>query len=140
MKGRCADIPEEIYPVFRSLQPYKGGNEVLCALNQISNTDKHRILKVGIESRVGDMDFIGGFVSIALQPPWDAAKNEIELATWAKGHQGKCHLKLSLRIVFDQIESVSDVAAITVLDDCTSMVESILGLLEAESKRLGYFS
>ena len=32
IKGRSKDIPEEIYPTFRSYQPYRGGNDVrLCA-------------------------------------------------------------------------------------------------------------
>jgi hypothetical protein len=32
LKGRCKDVPQEIYSLLREFEPYEGGNEVLFAL------------------------------------------------------------------------------------------------------------
>ena len=40
MKGRCKDISEQVYPFFRALQPYKGGNDLLWVrIPAKANTD-----------------------------------------------------------------------------------------------------
>jgi hypothetical protein len=34
--GRCKDIPETIHSLFCGFQPYKGGNDLLWALNEVA--------------------------------------------------------------------------------------------------------
>jgi hypothetical protein len=36
IKGRCKDLPGEIISLFRSFQPYQGGNDPLWAMNKIA--------------------------------------------------------------------------------------------------------
>ena len=40
----CKDFPEEIFKLFRTFQPYKGGNDVIWALNRIRREGFHRAL------------------------------------------------------------------------------------------------
>jgi hypothetical protein len=44
IKGRSKDVPQEIYPLLRSFEPYQGGNEILGGLNMRCNADKHKML------------------------------------------------------------------------------------------------
>jgi len=44
IRGLKNDIPSEIIAVFTSFKPYKGGNNILWALNEIANIKKHAIL------------------------------------------------------------------------------------------------
>ncbi len=43
-KDRCKFIPHDILTLFRSFKPYKGGNDLLWALNRICNTKKHKLI------------------------------------------------------------------------------------------------
>lgn len=42
--GRSKDIPERIQSLFCGFQPYKGGNDLLWALNEVADTDKHKMV------------------------------------------------------------------------------------------------
>jgi len=44
--GNCKDLPPEIITLFRGFKPYKGGNDLLWALNQIVRANKHAVLAV----------------------------------------------------------------------------------------------
>lgn len=44
-KGRWAKIPQDITEIVRGAKPYKGGNDLLWALNRLTNTNKHGILR-----------------------------------------------------------------------------------------------
>jgi hypothetical protein len=52
VRGRCKDLPDDIVMLFRSLKPYKGGNDLLWALNCMAVTDKHKLL-IPIAVKVG---------------------------------------------------------------------------------------
>ena len=58
--GRCKDVPEEVRAVFSTYQPYKGGNDFLWALNEVSITDKHKLLSVAVGTLLGNMKGTGG--------------------------------------------------------------------------------
>jgi hypothetical protein len=141
MKGRSRDVPEDLYPLFRAFQPYQGGNDFLWALNKASNTDKHALLGVGIGSGLGNFLMTeGGLVSIPVRPPWDRLKNEVELGTYISGKRTKYKMDFTLFVTFDEIPVIDGEPVLDVLHHFVSIVESILGALEAESRRLGYIS
>src|ERR1700733_11477655 len=83
-RGRCRDIPPDIVALFRSFQPYKGGNDAVWTLNQFCNGNKHRfVLPAGTVAESGmSVDFLympgGGQV---LVPTWDSTKNEMAVFT-----------------------------------------------------------
>jgi hypothetical protein len=37
IKGRCKDIPQDIVTLFRSFNPYKGGNDLVWTVNRLCN-------------------------------------------------------------------------------------------------------
>jgi hypothetical protein len=73
-KGACKDLPPEISSLFESFRPYKGGNNLLWALNELANTPKHEtIVPVGIGGATTSFlppGIIRG--ELVIQPPsWD---------------------------------------------------------------------
>lgn len=64
MKARCKDIPNDLYPLFRAYQPYRGGDYALWELNEISIADKHKLLGIGL------LGHLPGGVPIIVEVPW----------------------------------------------------------------------
>jgi len=140
MRGRCRDIPEEIYPLFRAYQPYKGGNDLLWALNQVSNTDKHALLAVGLGSALGSMHATGGMIRMYINPPWDSVKQEIELGVFMADpiFESKYQIDFSVCLAFDDIQIVGGKAVVPVLKHFASVVQDIVAGIQAESRHLGF--
>ena len=139
LRGRCADVPKEIYPLLRSYQPYKGGSEALWALNRICIANKHRlVIPIGSATCSTGMDVSGtGFVSMPQHPTWDRAKNEMVLCTLGPGAQFNGNFQFGFYVAFGEIESLDGKSAIPVLDLFADMVETILREIEAETRRIG---
>jgi hypothetical protein len=135
LKGRCQDVPEEIYPVFRAFEPYKGGDDVLWALNRLSNIDKHGLLTISLNSELGDVTGVGGMVRMYVNPVWDRNKNEIEIGTFVRNSQLNYKAQIALSITFNEVEVIAGEPALRVLDYCTDKVERILLCLESETRR-----
>ncbi len=139
-KGRCTDLPEEIFALFVRLQPYKGGNDALCALKDLSNADKHTLLTpVGTGMvRIGSKLKATGFVKMPLKPSWDRTKNEIVVFTTGPSAANlKYDFKFSLFVSFEDVEIVRGKDAIEVLDALVGVVERVLLAIEAEARRIG---
>src|SRR5205085_4950693 len=50
LNGWRGQLPQEISDLIRGLKPYKGGNNTLWALNALSGTNKHGILRPELPS------------------------------------------------------------------------------------------
>jgi hypothetical protein len=138
LKGGCKDVPKEIYPFFRALKPYKGGNDTLWSLNEVSNIDKHALLSIGLGSKLAGVTGKGGLVRMLVNPAWDRLKNEIELGTFVRGSGVQYKAKIALFIGFSEPEAIAGQPALRVLDECASEVERVVLALEVEARRLGY--
>lgn len=144
IKGNCKDIPQEIVSVMRSFKPYKGGNDLLFALNRIAVANKHKLLRaIGIAPGGMFIDNLyvehSGSGFALLSGEWDSAKNEIIFAT--SGLDTKVHYKLEIRffVAFGDVEIVGGKPAIGTLNAMASEVSSILLAIEAEARRTGLF-
>jgi hypothetical protein len=139
MKGRCADVPKDVFPLFRRLKPYKGGNELLWALNTVRVTNEHiPLTTVGAATFMADVSIRAvGRWSMPSVPVWDRRKNEMELCTIGPNTKLHGHFNFGFYIAFGEIEWLEGKNAIPTLDQFVDMVETILGQIEAESKRLG---
>lgn len=135
-------FPQEIVGLVRAFQPYKGGNNLLWALNRICAANKHRML-APTAFTVGNVIFPKGFV---FKGPgtfgisWDREKQEL---IYAKvGPRGDLQINsemyFSFDIAFDEVEIVKGQPAVTILRQLATIVERILMGLEAETRRLGY--
>jgi hypothetical protein len=140
LKGRCADVPKDIYPTLRMFQPYKGGCEPLWALNEICVTNKHKILvTVGAASFVAGMNASGtGFVEMPSEPIWNGAKNEMELfTTGPQTVKFKGKFDIGFYVAFGEVGSLEGKPAIPTLETFVEIVSAVIDEIEAESNRLG---
>ncbi|MDP8983180.1 MAG: hypothetical protein M3O35_21605 [Acidobacteriota bacterium] len=73
-RGLCKDVPDEIFTLFRALKPYKGGDDILWALNQIAIGDKHKLLtamgSAVFRNRL-KINGRGGLLRIPTVPVWN---------------------------------------------------------------------
>ncbi|MDQ6771293.1 MAG: hypothetical protein M3Z54_15090 [Gemmatimonadota bacterium] len=142
-EGRSKDIPEEIFELMLSFQPYAGGDALLLAVNKLANTPKHETL-VRIEPIVlvpsaffGDVTVVPGEGGWSWPPRWDGTKNEMVLFRVPRGKQPKYDLKVGALVEFTQVDAIRGQPADAVLNAMIGKVASIIDALEAESRRLG---
>ncbi len=144
VKGRCKALPKEIVDLIRGFKPYKGGDDLLWALNEVCNTNKHGILAPVAACtsvvRFKKIDFVpsGVGAGFALQlPVWDRAKNEMVLFLSDKRSTVEADVDFSAHIVFCDIEIVDGQPAEAVLKDFFNIANRIVMTIEAEAKRIG---
>jgi hypothetical protein len=142
MRGRCKDIPEEMYPVFRSFEPWSEGNDVLYTLNQLAIRNKHTLLiPFGAMAQDAGMD-VGGTGYMSMPDPhfWNHAKNEMELITLGPDTKFKAHFRFFTTIAFSGINIIQYQPATAVLLEISREVQRVVAAIEDESRRLGYIS
>ncbi|MGO9571910.1 MAG: hypothetical protein ACLP5H_30670 [Desulfomonilaceae bacterium] len=131
-------FPDDIKPLFKSFEPYIGGNNLLWALNRICNTNKHQILipvcffqgpvEISTEQIAGD--------KIVPLPGWDGAKYETIFTKTSPN--ADYHINCHIVVAFNEVEVVKGKPIIATLNKMAVMVEQILLAIETEARRLGY--
>lgn len=141
LKGRCKDVPQEIWPLLRSFQPYKGGEDFLFALNEVCNSNKHAIVVPIVNgSFAAGISAMGtGFITMPCDPKWDHAKNEMELITVSRTTTEKFEYKFNLvgDILFGEVGLLTHHPILPNIVKFIWMVGIILDEIETESRRLG---
>lgn len=133
-------FPKNIKPFFLGLKPYKGGNDLLWALNRMCNTNKHRLLTPICLFRGPVQVFaerISGNAGIPV-PQWDGTENKITLPDPQTNAKTRYHVNFEVVIAFNEVEVVRGQPVVAVLNDLAGIVERILLAIEAEARRLGY--
>jgi hypothetical protein len=144
IKGRSKEVPEKILDLFRTLKPYRGGDDQLYALNTLANADKHTMLRpmavstgsfsMDLDRLGGGMLGIGGYDSFA----WDPARNEIIIARYTKDSLvDLSRMELQVYLVFDEATLEAGDPVGRILDVLAHKVETILASVEAESRTVG---
>lgn len=138
LKGRCAQVPPEMYDLFRRCKPYEGGNEPLWALN-VTRGFTHAMLVPGVTTAfIGGMDIRGmGWISMPLKPVMDS-KHEMELCTLAPQAAVQGKYQLAVYVAFGEVGSVAGKNVGEVLELFIKLVETIVNEIEAETRRLGF--
>jgi hypothetical protein len=143
IKTSCKKIPNEIVTLFRSFKPYKGGDNLLWALNRICVANKHRML-APVGMACGGVHIIslhadrGPLILPALS--WDRTKNEMVYAITGQDTKIEYKIDITFDVAFDEVEIVSGQPASAILRLLTSKVEGILLATEAEARRIGLIS
>lgn len=144
IKGRCKEIPSDIVTLFCAFQPYKGGNDLLYALNRVCIANKHRELtKINIVpdiiiTKIQAVSIYGRPIIVTVpQLEWDRGKNEIIYLVVPSNPTPltDTDVVITINIAFDEI--IGGKTALTVLGEMASIVKRILLAIEAESQRLG---
>jgi hypothetical protein len=142
--GRSTDLPKEIQSLFCGFQPYRGGDDLLWALNELCNGNKHKFITPMQVIIWRGRAFAQGYgvpFSMPDPPKWDGAKNEMVVirlgphvvpnATWQYDFDFRPF------VAINEIPVVQGKAVLGVLYDLCLKVESILTCIEAECGRLG---
>ena len=137
--GRSKDVPREIQSMFFGFQPYFGGDDLLCALNELCNTAKH---KIAVPTGVGHLRRSAavagtGFFYMPYPHVWDSAKNEMVLITFGPGAEFDYHLDFRLFIAVGEVKVIGGQELFTTLWKLGTKVHGILEAVEAEAKRIG---
>ena len=137
--GRSKDLPKEIHSLFCGFQPYFGGDDLLWLLNEICNSNKHKVVTpvgVGLMRQEASIRTVGYF-SMPNPHVWDSAKNEMEIVTLGPGTKFNYNFHFDIFVAFGDIKLVAGQAVLPVLDNLFGKIERILTAMEAESQRLG---
>jgi len=140
VRGRSKDLRPEIQTLLRSFNAYKGGNDLLYSLNELSNASKHSLISfivgavLGMEIRSGSM----APVEIVQNPIWDSVKNEIIYARSPVDFHFQCQVQLQVYVALgDMIESVRRAFVQSLFMDMSAEVKRVVSTIEAESRRIG---
>jgi hypothetical protein len=140
IRGRSKDLRPEIQTLLRSFDTYKGGNDVLCTLNDLCNDCKHGLIAFIVGATAG-FEITGtaftGPIEFADPLIWDADKNEIVYARVLKGSNFEHKGKLRVYVSIPDVEVMPGAPATAILDRMGSEVDRIVRAIEAECKRLG---
>jgi hypothetical protein len=149
MKSRinsvCRNFPDEIKTLFASFQPYRGGHDLLWALNELCNGSKHRlIVPVGMTTNAMHAHKIvmtssgtgGSYIPV---PRWDSEKDEMVFAVAGKGAKFEYDLTFTFSVTFGEVDIVKGAPVQTVLRGLHSKITNIVDATEAECNRIGLF-
>lgn len=144
-KGNCKDIPQEIFDVFWGFRPFIGGDDVLWALNEIANCNKHRSV-VPVGHGLGGQHMMKNFKcdglchEMAFPPRWDAANNEAILCIVDSSANTTYDIRLSFDICFGDISVVKGYPVVNTLRYLHKKANEIILASEVKGKQLGYFA
>jgi hypothetical protein len=140
--GRCKDLPETIQSLFIGLRPYLGGDNTLWALNEMCNTDKHKMLvPIGAAAvRVAAGVRGTGFFSMPDPHVWDRKKNEMDILTVGPDSTHQWFFQFNAFVAVNEIPIVDGMPVLQVLYQMGVRVDEVLNVIEAESRRRGFVS
>jgi hypothetical protein len=138
--GRCKDVPPVIHSLPCGFQPYQYGNDFLWALNKLSNTDKHKILRpfgTGVVRRLASMRGTGYF---EMPDPhrWDSERNEMVIVTLGPETDFEYELNFDIFVAFGEVEGLRGQDVIGKLHNIGTTVYRTLRAMEAECRRLRF--
>ena len=146
IRRRSKDIPIEIFDVMAAFKPYKGGNDLLWALNKLCNTNKHEIVvpvatvSAGVHGKSVSYRPVTTGGTITFQPLiWDSVKDEMEFARLTLGGKLEGEFQFSFFIAIGKIEIVEGNPVLDVINAIAGEVERILMAIEGEARRIGLF-
>lgn len=144
-KRNCQDLPDEIFNVFWSFNPYLGGDETLWALNELANCNKHRsIVPVGHglsgTQMMSNFSCDGMCYKMAFPPHWDTEKGEAILCVVASSANTNYDIKLGFDICFEEIDVLNGRPVIPSLKYLEQLARKIIQAASSEGIRIGIFS
>lgn len=140
-KGPSIDLPKEVFDLMVSFKPYKGGNNLLWALNELCNSQKHELI-VPVAIYIGptaaiNHTYLAQPTEFQFPPVWDRAKHEMVLARVRHGTAIYYDCTIQFLVAIGKVDVVEGQPAVAVLNQLAGTVERIVMALEAESRRLG---
>ncbi|MGO9720700.1 MAG: hypothetical protein ACLPOA_08970 [Methylocella sp.] len=133
-----AKVHPRVIAVLGFFQPYKGGNDRLWALKNLTNANKHRSL-VSFGAAVDNIEVntleLPGPGPI-LKPYWDRAKNEIVISRTVDNVEPRYDLDVSFHISFGDIEGLSGKPVVEAIDYLSAIVSAFLTGLQSDMRSI----
>lgn len=131
--------PAKIFDIMVSYKPYKGGNDVLWAMNELGNAKKHRIVipcaNATAGMRVHRATF--GKAHIKWPPKWDSEKNEMVLVESVVGGKADYEFELATYVAIAGIDELDGAPVFDTLLNMRSLVLEIVDSVEATANSMG---
>lgn len=144
VNGACKNLPNEIKALFSSFQPYRGGNDLLWAINELCNTSKHRLIyPVAAQGgvRFPYIETFDAYLPIELmEGVHDCAENEVLFARTQRDLKWKYHVQIAFAIGFGRVEALQGKEVYPTLLQMHEIVTNIIGKTEDQCCRLGLIS
>ena len=139
-KRRSKHLPKQIFDLMVSFKPYRGGNDLLWAMNKLCNSQKHELI-IPVATYTGNMDLLIGRIEtgskpFTFPPRWNSAKNEMVIAQVPYGSECKFDFQYQVFIAFNDVECILGQPVIPILNKMLGIVDGIVMALEAEAKRI----
>lgn len=139
MKGWSKDCPPEILAVLRLFKPYDGGNELLCALNDLCNLSKHALLTF-VAGATGQAEVAGigldGPIQFCEPLIWDGVKNEIKYARVKRGTNFDHDFEFEPYVALQHRERTYSQPAIDIFNMMRTEVSAVVLTIENECRRI----
>lgn len=141
LRGKCLNFPEQLLTLLRSFQPYRGGNTLIWALNQIRRQCNHRLI-VPVGNAISGISVDHMTISSPTQayvpsPVWNREKDEIVYAVGGPGSHIEYKLQLYSFIAFGEVDGFSNKPVVETLEAIAAEVYRIIMALEDETRRIG---
>ncbi len=143
-RKRCKDIPNEIFDLFWSFEPFKDGDNVFWSLNEIANCNKHRsVVPVGNSlsgnQMIKNFNCEEGLIELAFPPRWDTDNNEAIICIVSSNSNVTYEINLSFDICFGDIEVLRGYPVLGVLKYIILKAEEVVKLTEIKGQETGLF-
>jgi hypothetical protein len=140
IRETCPGFDKEIVALLSSFQPYKGGNDILWALNEMAISSKHKtVTRMLFTIPAAHTYEISGVSNFSLPPPFDVERNEFVLGHIKRNSRSHYSAGFAYQIGFNDVPILAGKPAIGILYKMTSTVEEIVSKLEALSRKIGLF-
>lgn len=140
--GQSRQLPPSIQDIVLSFQPYRGGDELFWATNEIANHSKHRVTmaypSVVSGASMQNLQLTG---SGSLLGPWEESSGEMLIAevahdsTWSMGE-----ISFGIQLVFGELPVVQGMPIEPVFNHAEGKVAQVLDAIEQKARELGLFS
>ncbi|MGA7384385.1 MAG: hypothetical protein WBW81_06755 [Methylocella sp.] len=136
----CKDLPPDIVTLFRSFQPYKGGNDALWTLNKLRNATHTILVPIGTGGGGVTIHHLSGSNFEIPVPIWNSEKNEMIVARAFPDGRLNYNFDITIFIAFGDVDFTKDPISIACFFPMIAEVKRVLSATEAECRRLGFIT
>lgn len=130
------DLPAEIHPLLISFRPHEGGNRLIWGLNEVRNSNTHRLLvpfaKVGMANIMQASGILMNEGAIGYSE-WNPSKNELEFMRCGIGSTISYTLTVSIGNTFDNVKTFQGSFAKETILEAAAEVNRIVLEIEKET-------
>ncbi len=136
-RSKCEGVPKEIISFIKNLRPYKEGDTLLWAINDLCNTSKHRrLVPCAPVASALHITHLRGRVNFD-RLKWDANKKEIILFEALKDNPVDFDIAIDMNLAFGDFDFIGGRSAVPLLREMESKVSLIITGIDEKARQLG---